>query len=332
MPTTFIPNTFNLPVRCQREIIVSQYSDLELLNEVVQAGQYLVVGKGSNILFKEDYLGTIIRNGFTLLEVADDGKVWAGGGLDWSAFVWSLLKRNLWGLENLVEIPGTVGAAPVQNIGAYGVEVSDFIDLVEAYDLGENKVLLFDKETCDFQYRHSMFKSMRGRYLILRVRFSLKTPESWMPKLSYKGLGALSSDDKVLSAISVATEIKNLRQRKLPDYRQLPNAGSFFKNPIVPKELIASSNYLDQAPSFPVNDSQTKLSAGWLIEQAGLKGVCVGGACVSDKHALVLINQGSASGSDIYQLMEIVQSRVKNRFGVMLTPEVNIIDRNGYIN
>ena len=245
------------------------------------------------------------RNGQTLVS--------AGAGENWHAFVAWTVDQGLAGLENLAGIPGTVGAAPVQNIGAYGVQLSDFFVSLEAYDLEEKRTVRFDRAACGFAYRQSIFKAHPGRYAILSVTLAL--PDKWHPNRNYPGLDRLADD---ADARTIMNTVLALRGSKLPDWQKLGNAGSFFHNPVVTAEFAAA---IDGAPRYPQADGSIKLSAGWLIEQCGLKGERLGPVGMYEGHALVLVNHGGASSDDVAKLAELVKERVRQRFGVELQQE-----------
>jgi UDP-N-acetylmuramate dehydrogenase len=262
-------------------------------------------------------------------EVKEDGThvyVKAGAGENWHEFVEHTIKRNWGGLENLSLIPGNVGAAPIQNIGAYGAELKDVFYELEAYDRKGKKVYSFGVNDCKFSYRDSIFKSAeKGRYIILNVTFILnKNP---VLNTSY---GAIREELKKMGVSSptirdVSQAVIKIRRSKLPDPAEIGNAGSFFKNPVVDQALFLSlsSKYPD-IPAYPHEDQSVKLAAGWLIEQCGLKGYRKGDAGVHNKQALVLVNYGKASGKEIFELSEKIAASVKKKFGVHLEREVNV--------
>jgi UDP-N-acetylmuramate dehydrogenase len=247
-------------------------------------------------------------------------------GEHWDDFVRWTLGEGHAGLENLILIPGSVGAAPMQNIGAYGVEVREFIELVEAFDLHEHRFVHFDNARCEFGYRDSIFKRHPDHCLITAVTFRL--PRAWAPRIEYAGVQDELRRMGIEHAapIHVADAVVNLRTRKLPDPRVIGNAGSFFKNPLVPAAQAERlrAEY-PQLPCWPAPDGITKLSAAWLIEAGGFKGAREGDAGISNRHALVLINHGHASGAQLWALARRVREGVHARFGVTLEPEPRII-------
>ncbi len=304
----------------------------ELLGfESIRRGPLLVLGEGSNVLLAGDPEGLVVqldlRGIYRLGEDSDGVRVRAEAGVVWNDFVnWSLGHR-LEGLENLVLIPGLVGAAPIQNIGAYGVEVGEFILAVEAFDRASGTVQRLDRAACDFGYRDSVFKREPDRWLVIAVEFLL--PRRHALKLDYAGI-AEELDRMGLGepcAAYVAEAVIHLRSRKLPDPAVIGNAGSFFKNPQVAAASAAALHA--EHPQLPVHPgteaSLRKLSAAWLIDACGWKGHRDGDAGISDRHALVLVNHGHASGAQLLGLARKVAASVHERFGVMLEPEPRII-------
>jgi UDP-N-acetylmuramate dehydrogenase len=290
----------------------------------------LVLGGGSNILFTRDFDGLVLKNdirGITLFREDRDG-VWvrAGGGEDWHGFVRWCLGHGYNGLENLSLIPGTVGAAPVQNIGAYGVEAGDLIETVEAIDLTSGAICRFPAEACEFAYRHSIFKARgRNRFFITAVTFRLsKTPRL---NTSYADVRqALAHRSAAVTPQDLSDTICAIRRRKLPDPQELANAGSFFKNPIISRQRYGElRERFPGLPSFPVDDTHVKIAAGWMIDRCGWKGRRVGACGVFARQALVLVNYGGATGREILDLAEAVQDAVETRFAIRLEPEPLIL-------
>jgi UDP-N-acetylmuramate dehydrogenase len=299
---------------------------------MLRDGPVLVLGGGSNLLFAGDPPGTALSltaQGIAIIE--DDGStaiVRADAGVGWHDCVLWTLGHGLCGLENLALIPGTVGAAPIQNIGAYGVEVRECIHAVDAFDRRSGGFVRFSAGDCAFAYRDSLFKRDPERYVVTAVEFALsRTPA---PKLEYAGIGEelqAMGIDGTPRAAQVAEAVIRIRQRKLPDPAVLGNAGSFFKNPIVPvaqAEALLSQHA--SMPSFRGRDDDTrKLSAAWLIDQCGWKGHRDGDAGVAPQHALVLVNHGSATGAQLLELARRIAASVQQRFGVAIEPEPRII-------
>jgi len=322
-------NTFKLAINASELVTISSIE--QLLSLLPTDEPVLVLGGGSNMLFTQDYAGLILHNrltGISITEDQDNYYLEVAAGENWHDLVMSCAEQGIAGLENLALIPGTVGAAPVQNIGAYGVEFADLCQHVQAIDLRTCMARTFNAEQCQFAYRESLFKSQR-HYFITGVR--LKLPKAWQPMLAYGELKTWSADlDIMPSSLEVAQKVMGVRQHKLPDPASIPNVGSFFKNPII--DAQRAKILKDKYPAMPQYAAgvETKLAAGWLIDQLGLKGYCIGGAAVHERQALVLVNQGSASPTDVIRLAKYVRAQVWQNFGVNLEPEVNFIDATGY--
>jgi UDP-N-acetylmuramate dehydrogenase len=292
--------------------------------------QSLLLGEGSNVLFVDDFDGVIVTLKTRGVEVLSDdahaARIRVAGGEHWNDLVHWTLEHGHAGLENLILIPGSTGAAPMQNIGAYGVEVGEFIETVEAFDLRERHFVTFANAECEFGYRDSTFKRHPDRWLITAVTFRL--PRAWMPRIDYSGvrdeLRRMGIERPV--PIHVADAVAALRTRKLPDPKVIGNAGSFFKNPLVPHaraEALRAEH--PQLPYWLAQDGTAKLSAAWLIEACGFKGAREGDAGISNRHALVLVNHGHATGTELWALAQRVREGVRARFGVTLEAEPRII-------
>lgn len=324
-------NSFHVEERADSII---EFDSAEELDEIFAEGnapeKWYVLGGGNNILFTRRYDGILIHpTGRTITVLAEDSKqltVEVGAAVEWDDFVAWCGERELWGAENLSLIPGTIGAAPVQNIGAYGAEAKDVIGRVHYFDTVECKHLSLTNEKCRFSYRDSIFKQeLRGRAIITSVEFTLsKLPQ---PNLGY---GDLARETEALGGptlTNIREAVCKIRRSKLPDTAVLGNAGSFFKNPIVEKciadELSAKH---EKMPLYPTADTtKYKLAAGWLIDQAGMKGYRTGNVGVHDRQALVLVNHGGATGGEVMALARDVQQRVAEKFGVEIEPEVNVL-------
>ena len=289
----------------------------------------LVLGEGSNVLFTGDFDGTVLVMATRGVQVESDGdsaRIAVAAGERWDDFVRWTLGQGYAGMENLILIPGMVGAAPIQNIGAYGCEVAEFVESVEAWDTREHRVVTLDHATCVFAYRDSLFKREPGRYIVTAVRFVL--PRQRELRTDYAGihdeLQRMGVDKP--APFHVAEAVVHLRTKKLPDPDVIGNAGSFFKNPIVDSTL-AESLAREHAGlvSWPAGEGRSKLSAAWLIETAGFKGLREGDAGISNRHALVLVNHGEASGEQLWALAQRVMDGVKASFGVQLEPEPLVI-------
>lgn len=325
-------NTFGLNARAR---YFTALEDAALLPELCalpefDRGSALWLGGGSNVLFMQDYPGLVVHmcnRGVREIE-RSDGLVYieAQAGEIWHDFVLQTLEMGLSGLENLSLIPGTVGASPVQNIGAYGVEVKDVIRTVHCFDLDTGKFVELDNEQCRFAYRESIFKQEgKGRYVITAVTFALR--ENFQPNIRYGDLAAVLEEqcrDRAISAKDVSDAVCHIRRSKLPDPKELGNVGSFFKNPVVSAEKAKElqKQYPDM-PAYLQKDGSVKLAAGWLIDQCRLKGYGIGGAAVHDKQALVLVNRNQATAADVRALAEYICNQVKEKFGVVLQPEPN---------
>lgn len=325
-------NTFGLNIKADRLVTfkLEENAIRYFRNNSGSTERRLVIGCGSNLLFLGDFHGTIIHpemEGILMEEKKEDYVVIsAGAGVDWDRLVEQTVSYGFGGLENLSLIPGQVGAAPVQNIGAYGVEVKDTIEKVRAISINDGSVKEFRNEECGFGYRDSIFKKdLKGKYLITRVYFRLTTK----PKLSLD-YGSLKEEINKLGVNSLSNVRKiviNTRLSKLPDPRVIGNAGSFFKNPVVDSMTVENlKNKYPRLPVFRDSYGNLKLAAGWLIEQCGWKGKRKGEAGISDKQALVVVNYGNAKGKDILDLSEEVRKSVYDKFGINLDREVEVVN------
>ncbi len=326
-------NTFGVDVKAKYFIPVISTADLPAILDFIQANdsRVLVLGEGSNILFTKDFDGIILHMQIEGIHVVkeDDEYYWvkAGGGIQWHELVMNTLQAGMTGLENLSLIPGTVGAAPVQNIGAYGAELRDVMEALEAFDLTTGEKIYFKNEECEFGYRDSIFKNeLKGRFLITNVVFRLNKKPGF--NLSYEPLRKkiLKSGKGDLTADDISSAVMEIRRNKLPDPTITGNAGSFFKNPIVDNSFWENLRKTHTSiPGHPVTDTHVKIPAAWLIEQCGWKGKRFEHAGVHDQQALVLINTGSATGAEILSLSKKIQSSVKSKFGIALSPEIRIL-------
>lgn len=312
-------NTMGLVAHARYGAYVKSVSELEALDDFARSkGLPLrIIGGGSNLLPHENVdavVGVMAMRGCAVTGSTEDSTlVTAQAGEDWSSFVRWTVGQGLGGLENLVEIPGTVGAAPIQNIGAYGLEIADRFHSLTAYDLVEGGLRVFTKAECGFAYRQSVFKQTEGRYVVMLVTFAL--PKVWKPVLGYAGLGDRPAD---VDAATVMERVAEVRKSKLPDWREIGNAGSFFHNPVV---TTAVADGINGVPRYPQADGTVKLSAAWLIDACGLKGHRDGPAGVYEKHALILVNHGGAAYSDIARIAGVVRDAVHAKFGIVLTQE-----------
>ncbi|GAA5234983.1 UDP-N-acetylmuramate dehydrogenase [Verticiella sediminum] len=316
-------NTLALQAHARTVVALDRLDAVERL--FAQAPAAFVLGGGSNVVLPRVFPGTValirlagIRR---LPDDAGDVIIEAAAGESWHGFVAHCVAQGWGGLENLALIPGTVGAAPVQNIGAYGVEVCERLESVTAYDRHAREWVRFTSDASAFAYRDSRFKREPGRWLITAVRFRL--PSAWTPRLSYPDLRERPEwRDGAPTPQAVFDAVCAIRRAKLPDPAQLPNAGSFFKNPIVPAALAERLRaQAARMPAWPLADGRVKLAAGWLIEQAGWKGRRLGRVGMHERHALVLVNYGGAERRDVQALADAVVADVAARFGVMLEAE-----------
>ncbi|EHR72654.1 UDP-N-acetylenolpyruvoylglucosamine reductase [Burkholderiales bacterium JOSHI_001] len=330
-------NTFGLPATAHTLVHVRDEADVRRVVDHPELGRLpkLVLGGGSNLILSRDPGAVVLRveiPGRRLLR--EDPDAWiveAGAGENWHELVAWTLAQGWPGLENLALIPGTVGAAPVQNIGAYGVEVADRFDSLDAVDLVTGRKVVLDQGACRFGYRDSVFKQagfggLAGKSVITRVRFRL--PKPWVPVLGYLDLERKIADtgNTAPDAHTIFDWVCSIRRAKLPDPAQIGNAGSFFKNPVVSEEQCRDIIGRDpHVVHYPLPDGRFKLAAGWLIDACGWKGKTVGRAGVYDKQALVLVNHGGASGAEVLTLARAIQESVYGRFGIRLEPEPVVV-------
>ncbi|TAK73316.1 MAG: UDP-N-acetylmuramate dehydrogenase [Aquabacterium sp.] len=326
-------NTFGLPAVARTLVRVSSESEVRRLIDDPQLGlaPKLVLGGGSNVVFIRDVEPVVIKMEImgrrVVEERADCWIVEAGAGENWHDFVAWTLDQGLPGLENMALIPGTVGAAPVQNIGAYGVELADRFESVDNIDFMTGRTLVLGAQTCRFGYRDSIFKrELAGKSVITRVR--LRLPKPWIPVLGYLDLERkmAESGNYAPSARQIFDWVVAIRRAKLPDPAVIGNAGSFFKNPVVTEEQCRDIIGRDpEIVHYPLPDGTVKLAAGWLIDACGWKGKSIGQAGVYEKQALVLVNRGGAIGAEVVTLARAIQESVYGRFGIRLEPEPVVV-------
>ncbi|MES2104830.1 MAG: UDP-N-acetylmuramate dehydrogenase [Pseudomonadota bacterium] len=322
-------NSFGIDAHAQEFLSIDHITQLHALraNTTLASLPRLILGGGSNLVLSDKVPGLVVKIALAGKEVIseDDNYVYvrAEAGENWHAFVRWTLEQGYGGLENLSLIPGSVGASPIQNIGAYGVEMQDVFHSLDAFDLNTGEVLTLRRAACRFAYRDSIFKhDYKGRMIILGVVFAL--PKAWTPKLGYADVAQYLAEKKITAPTptEVSDAVIAIRQAKLPDPAVLGNAGSFFKNPIVAAEL--RDRLLQAHPklvSYLQPSGDYKLAAGWLIEQCGWKGRSVGNAGVYEKQALVLVNHGGATGAEVRQLAQQIQRDVQKKFSVRLEVE-----------
>lgn len=326
-------NTFGM------DVYAKYFSVIDSVDSVAEFAEFclnnnlpsLILGGGSNILFTKDVDALVIKNNITGIEKLHEDEnyyyIKAGAGENWHQFVMYCIGQQYAGIENLALIPGNVGASPMQNIGAYGVEIKDAFHSLEAYHLFDQERVVFSKEDCAFGYRESVFKNKyKNKFIITSVTYRLKKKPDF--NISY---GAIEQELKNMgvkdvSLASIADAVINIRRSKLPDPAVIGNAGSFFKNPEIAAEHYSQlKNDFPLIVGYPLENGNVKIAAGWLIEQCGWKGFRIGDTGCHDKQALVLVNYGNAKGEEIYGLSQDIMDSVKNKYGINLEREVNIV-------
>lgn len=320
--------TFGLPAQVARYVEYSTPEELiQLLSDPQTAVRYYCIGGGSNVLFAGRYDGTVlhcVRDSITETDrTAGVVRLKVAAGADWDRFVAFTVGQGMYGAENLSYIPGQMGGAAVQNVGAYGVEVKDIIESVEVVDTTDFSRVTLMPDDLHYGYRDSVFKHQPGRYIVTDVNVRLSLDPHFT--LDYGPLRELQGFQG-LTAAMVRERVIEIRKSKLPDPTEIGSAGSFFKNPVVSAEEYAAlkARYSDM-PGYLLADGRVKLAAGWLIEHAGLKGAVEGGAMVYPRQCLVIVNTGSATADDVVKLMHHVQDVVRDAYNVSLSPEVNIV-------
>ncbi len=321
-------NTFGIDAKAKNYLAVESIDQLQSLyaDSALSRLPRLVLGGGSNILFINDFFGLVLHvclKGKSF-SYEDDSYVYVTGsaGENWHEFVLWTIQNGWGGLENLSLIPGTIGAAPVQNIGAYGSEVKDCFYSLRAFDFQTGEIKTFYKVDCQFSYRDSIFKQEKtGRYVIVDVTFAL--PKEWKPNLTYSDVAkVLGNTNEEISPDMICQAIVSIRKNKLPDPAQMGNAGSFFKNPTVSLAIYEQlARVYPKIPAYPQPDGNYRIAAGWLIDQCGWKGKVHGNAGVCSTQALVLVNHGNATGKEVVQLSNMIQKDVQARFNLLLEPE-----------
>lgn len=324
-------NTFGIQSIAKR---FARFSSKEELDEILtqrNGDTLLILGGGSNILFTKDVEGLVLRNeikGFEIIEENDDyAIVKSGAGEVWHEFVLKCISHDLGGVENLSLIPGSVGASPMQNIGAYGIEIKDVFQSLEAYEIETGEIRTFNHEGCKFGYRESVFKrALKGKFIIISVSFKLN--KHHQINSSYGAINTELENKGIQNPTikDISNAVIAIRSSKLPNPKEIGNAGSFFKNPVVSIDVLKSiQNNYDNVPNYPAESGNVKLAAGWLIEQAGWKGKTISTYGVHKNQALVLVNYSDSKGSDIYDLSSQIIADIKEKFDVELEREVNIL-------
>ena len=321
-------NTFGIDVVAKQFI---EANSIQELKEIISKEKdVFLLGGGSNMLLTSNIKKLVVHLNFKGIIVNDTNKnnvfITAEAGENWHEFVLWCVSQNYGGLENLSLIPGNVGTSPIQNIGAYGVEIKDTFHQLEALEIETGKIKTFKKAACNFGYRNSVFKNeLKGKYIITNVTFKL-TKSTHITNTSYGAISSLLSSIKNPTIKDISNAIIAIRESKLPDPKKIGNSGSFFKNPVI--DLNSFDKLQERYPEVPfykVSDEEIKIPAGWLIEQCGFKGKRFGDAGVHKNQALVLVNYGNASGEEIYELAQKIQRKVKTLFNISLEIEVNII-------
>ncbi len=324
-------NTFGINAKTDYLIEYDSLDDLRfvLQSDIIKGKKVLHIGGGSNLLFLSDFDGVILHSAIHSVEkIREDEQsiyVEVGSGVVWDDFVAYAVENGWSGTENLSLIPGETGAAAVQNIGAYGVEIQNVIEEVKAVDMETAELKVFSNAACNYGYRDSVFKKeLKGKFIITSVMFRLKKVAEF--NLTYQHLEEAVLKNGNINLKNIRQTIISIRESKLPDPKVTGNAGSFFMNPVVPKQIFLSlQQKYPQIPHYYISETEEKIPAGWLIEQCGWKGKRLGNAGVHDKQALVIVNHGGANGAEIEHLAREIQSSVKSNFGIDLKPEVNFI-------
>lgn len=326
-------NTFGIDVNASQFVEVHSIEDLKEVLNYIKENQlnYYILGGGSNILFTRDFDGVVVHiqtKGIAITRQSQHAVlVKVSAGENWHDWVMWSLEQGYSGLENLALIPGNVGSSPIQNIGAYGVEVKNVIECVEVMDIETGRIRKVVQSDCQFGYRDSIFKKSKGKYIVTAVNFHLKKNQNQV-NTSYGAIQSVLEQKGNLqpTALDIANTVIQIRQSKLPDPKILGNSGSFFKNPVIPKNLFSQlQSRFPEIPHYPAPDDQVKLAAGWLIEHAGYKGKRFGEVGVHEQQALVLVNYGNAQGTEVVALAQKIQQTVLTQFGVTLEIEVNIV-------
>lgn len=323
-------NTFGVDVKTDEFIEFDTVEEALTLSKTLAQKKWLMIGQGSNLLFLNDFKGAILHSAIRQMKKIEEDDQWinieVGSGVIWDQFVEFCVENGWGGVENLSSIPGEVGAAAVQNIGAYGMEVRETIEKVKAIEIASSQLREFSKENCQYGYRQSIFKNQnKGQYILTSVVFRLSKKPQF--KLSYQHLEEEVQKRGSVNLQTIRETIIQIREHKLPDFRVMGNAGSFFINPVISKKHFQrlQSEY-PEIPHYYVSQTEEKIPAAWLIEQCGWKGKQVGKVAVHAMQPLVIVNCGGASGNEIKQLADEIQLSVKNKFDIQLQPEVNYIE------
>lgn len=324
-------NTFGIDVNARKLIRLSSEEDLKTVLQQAYSSEIFILGGGSNMLLTADLEKTVLHIALkgkkVISEKGNEVIVRAMAGENWHEFVLWSLEQDFGGLENLSLIPGNVGTAPIQNIGAYGVELKDVFESCEAINIQTLETRTFNLKDCEFGYRNSVFKNiLKGKYIITSVNFRLTRKEHQL-RTDYGAIRTALAERNIEKPgiKDISDAVISIRQQKLPDPAEIGNSGSFFKNPVINMEDFRElQEKFAEIPHYPLSDSEVKVPAGWLIEKTGLKGYRKGDAGVHQNQALVLVNYGKATGKEILELSEYVREKVRSKFGIQLEPEVNI--------
>lgn len=325
-------NTFGIDATAKHFVSVNTVAALQKVLTLTAYPKKFILGGGSNMLLTKNMDALVIHvniKGTTVVSESENNiHIKACAGENWHEFVVWCLKHDYGGLENLSLIPGNVGTAPIQNIGAYGVELKDSFVSCEALEISTGNLKIFHKATCNFDYRNSIFKQeAKGKYVICSVVFQLTKANHAL----HTNYGAISDELEIMgvtnpSIQTISKAVISIRQRKLPDPKEIGNSGSFFKNPVVSSKTYTSLKLVfPDAPGYIISDSEVKIAAGWLIEKAGFKGKRFGNYGIHKHQALVLVNYGDAAGEDILKLAELIQHTIKRLFSITIEAEVNIL-------
>ncbi len=324
-------NTFGIDVKARRFVSVETVEELKkFLSENIK-NELFILGGGSNMLLTKDVDATVLHIGLKGIKILEENEtnviVECMAGENWHEFVQFCIERDFGGLENLSLIPGNTGTAPIQNIGAYGVELKDVFFSCSTVEIETQKEKIFSKEACEFSYRDSIFKNeAKGKYIISSVTFKL-TKGIHKKNITYGDIQKILEEKQIENPTlkDISDAVIAIRQSKLPDPKELGNSGSFFKNPVVDGETFQQfKDKFPQAPFYEISPKEFKIPAGWLIENAGFRGERFGDAGVHKNQALVLVNYGNAKGSEIWDLALAIQKEVKEKFGIFIEPEVNV--------
>lgn len=325
-------NTFGIDVSAKQFVAVNDINELKAVLELKGYSKKFILGGGSNMLLTQDIDALVIHVNFKGISIESYSEnhvlVKASAGENWHEFVLWCLDNNFGGIENLSLIPGNVGTTPIQNIGAYGVEIKDVYESCDALHINSKTIKTFTKDECEFDYRNSVFKNdKKGEYIILNVTFKLSTIDH-QTKSSY---GAINNELAIHNIdnptiIDISNAVIAIRSSKLPDPKKIGNSGSFFKNPVITKtKYLSLKTNFTTMPSYEISENLVKIPAGWLIEHAGFKGKTFGDYGVHKNQALVLVNYGNAKGEDIKKLAQLIQKTIVQIFDINLEAEVNII-------